>query len=575
MFVESKNKLWPLLIIAACVQFAPLALAQQILLPDPTEELRRQQERQQREREQQQRTPDVRLPVPELPTSAIPLRIPVNETPCFMIEQIELGGKEASRFAWLTSVVAGEQNDDSPLHKCLGTGGINVVLKRAQDALIARGFVTSRVLAEPQDVSKGKLILSLLPGRIRTIRFAEATTPRATAWNAVPARPGDILNIRDIEQALENFKRVPTADTDIQIEPGAAPGESDLVISYKQGNPFRLSVPVDDSGSKGTGKYQGGVTISYDNWWTLNDLFYLSLNHDLGGGDQGGRGTRGNTVHYSIPFGYWALGTTVSSNRYYQTVAGATQNYIYSGASDNVEVKLQRLVYRDAQRKTTLNLKSFKRTSNNFIDDTEVQVQRRVVGGWDFGLNHKEFIGKATLEANLNYKRGTGAFGSLAAPEEAFGEGTSRFALVTADANLSVPVTLAGYKLRYTGSWRMQSNRTALTPQDRFSIGGRYTVRGFDGEFSLSAERGWLLRNELGMALGESGQQLYLGLDHGEVGGPSSKLLIGKCLSGVAIGLRGQLATLQYDIYAGWPVLKPESFRTASSTAGFSLSLNY
>ena len=31
-----------------------------------------------------------------------------------------------------------------------------------------------------------------------------------------------------------------------------------------------------------------------------------------------------------------------------------------------------------------------------------------------------------------------------------------------------------------------------------FSIGGRYTVRGFDGEASLMGERGWLLRNDIG-----------------------------------------------------------------------------
>ncbi len=40
-----------------------------------------------------------------------------------------------------------------------------------------------------------------------------------------------------------------------------------------------------------------------------------------------------------------------------------------------------------------------------------------------------------------------------------------------------------------------------LITQDRFSIGGRYTVRGFDGETTLIGERGWLLRNDLGLSL--------------------------------------------------------------------------
>lgn len=57
---------------------------------------------------------------------------------------------------------------------------------------------------------------------------------------ALPARPGDILNLRDIEQALENFKRVPTAEADIEIVPGEQPGESDLLIKWRQARP----VPV-------------------------------------------------------------------------------------------------------------------------------------------------------------------------------------------------------------------------------------------------------------------------------------------------------------------------------------------
>jgi hemolysin activation/secretion protein len=215
------------------------------------------------------------------------------------------------------------------------------------------------------------------------------------------------------------------------------------------------------------------------------------------------------------------------------------------------------------------------RSSRNFIDDTEVEVQRRRMAGWELGLAHHELIGPASIELRLNYRHGTGAMDAMRAPEEAFGEGTSRFALVTADGNVGVPFGLFGQSLRYTGAWRIQSNRTPLIAQDRFAIGGRYTVRGFDGESSLVAERGWLLRTELGVALGASGQEFYIGLDHGEVGGPASTALVGRRLSGAAVGLRGRIKKLQYDVFAGVPVNKPELFRTAGTTAGFSTSVNF
>ena len=114
-------------------------------------------------------------------------------------------------------------------------------MKRVQNALIAQGYVTTRVLIKPQDPKPGVLTLTLIPGRIHAIRFADPASWRARWFNALPARPGDVLNLRDIEQALENFKRVPTADADIQIEPAGADGESDLVIAWKETLPIRLS----------------------------------------------------------------------------------------------------------------------------------------------------------------------------------------------------------------------------------------------------------------------------------------------------------------------------------------------
>jgi len=451
--------------------------------------------------------------------------------------------------------------------------------------VIARGFVTTRVLAEPQDLSGGALTLTVIPGRISAIRFAEGSDGRGNSWTALPATSGDLLNLRDIEQALENFKRVPTAEADIQIEPAAGPaappGQSDLVISYRQPFPFRLSVSADDSGAKATGKYQGGLTLSYDNWWTLNDLFYVALNRNIGGGVGGGvgadgeRGTFGNTVHYSVPLGYWLLGATGSNSTYRQSVAGASQTYVYKGSSSNLELKVSRLVYRDAARKTTLAVRAFQRTSNNFIDDTEVEVQRRRVGGFEASVSHRESLGAGTLDANLAYKRGTGAFGALPAPEEAFDEGTSRLRITTADLSFNTPFEAFDQRLRYTGLLRAQFNHTQLTPQDRFAIGGRYTVRGFDGESSLSAERGWLLRNELCAVLGGSGQEVYVGLDYGRVGGRSSEVLIGKSLAGAVLGLRGGHKALQYDAFLGKPVSKPAGFKTASITAGFSLNYSF
>jgi len=541
------------------------------------QELQRQQQQEQQQRQQFERAPDVRLTAPETATSQT---LPI-ETPCFLIERLQLkngSGAPLPEFDWVIEQLTAA---DAPVFigQCVGAQGVAWLIERIQKILVNRGFVTSQVLAAQQDMSQGTLVLTLIPGRIRAIRLTEPVDPRANLINALPMQAGDILNLRDIEQALENLKRVPTAEADIQIEPAqgddAQVGDSDLVVSYRQPFPFRLTVNADDSGTNATGRYQGSVTVSYDNALTLNDLFYVTNTNGMGDGDSGPRGTHANTIHYSLPIGYWTLGATSSTSSYYQTVAGLSQSYVYRGTSENTDIKLNRLLMRDDKQKLNLAVRAFQRKSNNYIDDTEVNVQRRVVGGWDSTLNHKAFIQDATLESNLTYKRGTGAFGSLPAPEEAFNDGTSRFALVTADVNLTVPFKVEDQRIRYNGSWHTQKNRTPLTPQDRFVIGGRYTVRGYDGESVLSAERGWFWRNDLSFALGDSGQEFYAGLDTGQVGGPSSELLVAARLTGAVLGLRGSIQKLNYDFFIGAPVNKPDNFKTEGSTAGFSLSASF
>lgn len=536
------------------------------------QEAQRARERERLLHEQQAPTTDVRLPGVETTGTG---RLPAAETPCFVIERIELID-DNGYFSWARS--AADLPDDPATGRCLGSQGINRVMARIQNAIVERGYVTTRVLAEAQDLTAGVLTLRIVPGYLRAVRFAEGSTARANAWNVFPVRSGQLLNLRDLEQALENFKRLPSVEADLQIVPADLPGESDVVVTWKQNFPLRLTLSANDGGSKATGKRQGSITLSGDHLLALNDLFYFSYGHDLGGAQQSRSGSDNRTWHYSLPFGDWLLGFSANDHAYRQAVAGSSQTYIYRGTSGTQDVKLSRLLYRDGAQKSTLSLRGYRNTSRNYIDDTEIEVQRRRMAGWELSVDHRLFLDVlpgAVLAANLAYRRGTGAFDTLAAPEEDFGEGTARPRLWSAEADFSAPFSVFGQRLIYSGLWRAQWNRTPLVPQDRFSIGGRYTVRGFDGETILSAERGFLVRNELAVPLFGSAQQFYLGLDYGRVGGPTAKLLLGRSLAGAVIGLRGGGKGFSYDAFAGKALTKPDGFPTGRFVTGFNLSFSY
>ncbi|WP_240651073.1 ShlB/FhaC/HecB family hemolysin secretion/activation protein [Stenotrophomonas indicatrix] len=552
--------------------------AQQVGDPG-AQELLRQQERERVLREQQESRPDVRL---ENSQGEQGERLPTQEQPCVRIDRIVLDGEGAKGFQW--ALAAADPREDPASGRCLGTEGINVVMKRVQNAIIARGYVTTRVLSAPQDLNTGTLTLSVVPGRFREAVFTEADGRHPAIANALPIRSGGLLNLRDIEQGLENLQRVPTVTADIKIAPadgeGAAPGQSDLNIDWKQRSPVRASLTLDDSGSQGTGKLQANATLSLDNPLGLNELFYVSAGRGVFNGK--GKDTNSWTAHYDVPYGYWLFGATASAYDYSQTVVGAYERYDYSGRSGNAEARVDRLLLRNAKTKLGIYGRGWQRTSKNYIDDTEIEVQRRRTSGWELGLTHKQFIGAATLDATLAYRRGTGAFHALRSPEEMAQawdptlplEGTSRMKVITADAQFSVPFQLGKQRLRYTAAWRAQWNRTPLSPQDRFAIGGRYTVRGFDGESSLSGERGWSLRNDLSLGIG-GGQEFYVAADYGRIGGPSAQWQSGRDLAGMALGLRGGWQQLSWDGFVGSALHKPSNFPTDYTTFGFSLAWRY
>lgn len=547
---------------------------------DAAEKLR-QQQHQQIQQKQLQHQADIRLNT----SLHHPLSLSNSESPCYPIHRISITdyGSTSSRsqFQWAFDKAVRDLNLTLP--HCFGSESLGVLMKQMQNNIIEKGYVTTRVVIEEQNLRDGKLNLTVILGKVRnTIVVDSGNVPRFTKLHALTGftfAKGDILNVRDIEQSLENLKRVPTVEANIEILPSegdsSSVGESDLKISYAQAFPFRLNLSLDDSGSKSTGKLQASATLSVDNIFSANDLFYTSFTHSLKhkGDDEGKRASKNLTLYYSIPFGYWNLSLSHNQSSYYQEVFGAfDNNYMYSGESENDKLTLSYLLYRDSVRKTTISGSLWSRKSQNYIDGTEVEVQKRRMAGWEAGLSHKEYLGNSTLDLSVNYKRGTGARGQLQAPEELWGEGTSRPQIITASISYGKPFMLGKQPWEFNSSWNAQWNKTPLILQDRFSIGGRYTVRGFDGELSLSGERGGLWRNELAWNVNSLGHQLYFALDGGRVMGWSTQNQLGHHLIGSALGLRGNIKGISYDVFVGSPIRKPEGFKTSDAVIGFNLN---
>jgi hemolysin activation/secretion protein len=543
-----------------------------------SEDLRNRAKQEAQERERRQKLPSVNLQS-DIP-KAEPFQLPVAETPCFTVHNFALEvpsqlspaahhyGASAlplDRFRFARDFL------EQYTGQCIGREGINLIVKGVTGKILERGYSTTRIGIPEQDLSGGTLKLTLIPGMIHELRFADAAT--AGTWkNAFPTSAGKLLNLRDLEQGLEQMKRIPTQDVDMQIVPANNMGESDIIITVKRSKPWKIIATLDDTGAKGTGKIQAGLQFGWDNPLGANDMLNIGINTDADRNNRM-RGTQGNNLSYSIPFGYWTTSLSASESTYHQRIEGAASSFVSSGKSQNLEAKINYLFHRDQFGKSSLQFRTAKRWSHSYIDDTEVAVQKRNTTLAEIALIHKHNIGQAQLDATLAYRWGTPWFGAQTDSNNL--PSTSpryRYGLETLDTTLTTPFKIKEHPFNYSATLRAQNTNTALYASEWFSIGNRWTVRGFDGESALGAEKGFFLRNEISMPVPDTAQSAYLGVDIGKVFGDNVPNLIGDKLAGMAIGMRGALMKgMTYEIFAGAPLYKPQHYRTEDTAVGFSL----
>jgi hemolysin activation/secretion protein len=338
-----------------------------------------------------------------------------------------------------------------------------------------------------------------------------------------------------------------------------------VVLTVKRGKPWRATLSADDSGLRATGQWQGNLHVSWDNPLGLSDLLSFGLNHDLTAYRKGS-GTRGPSLHYSVPLGYWTFGASWSQSDFAQRIAGLERDYTSSGDARNLEVRAGYLFHRDQSRKDSLQLRLGNRLSRSFLEGTELDVQRRNDTFCELSLIHTQYFGAAQLDLTLAQRHGVSWFG--AQPEPDPGGPTTRYRIRTLDATFSAPL----HSLAYSATLRGQHTTDTLFASEYFTIGSRWTVRGFDGEATLAAENGAFLRNDLEGRLGR-GASWYLGMDIGRVYGDNEHALPGRTLAGLVLGLKGVIKhRLHYNVFVGGPLRRPHSFAKNWPVVGVSAS---
>jgi hemolysin activation/secretion protein len=151
--------------------------------------------------------------------------------------------------------------------------------------------------------------LRYLPGSISAVKGEGAI-----GWwrTALPTGPGRELNQSDLDQALENIRRLGSlVDAAIDIAPGPELGDSDIIIKPGTGKRWHGNLGGDNGGMDPVDKYQVNAGLALDSPLFLYDKLSVFWNSSAHWRDADSN-TRAASFNYSIPIGYWTLFTAAS-----------------------------------------------------------------------------------------------------------------------------------------------------------------------------------------------------------------------------------------------------------------------
>lgn len=455
-----------------------------------------------------------------------------DEARCFDIDDISVEGVTLFSSDKIAAVT------DPYLGQCLGIKEFNEIVKKISNLYLAQGYVTSRAYVQPQNLKDGLLEVLVVEGRLESLVPADADgeglSDRQLRW-AFPADSNEPLNLRDLEQGLENLNRLSQNHASMDLEPGQQPGYTRVVVKNQRSRGLTGGVGVNNSGSEATGETLGSVHASWDNPTGSNDNVYLSLSHALDAPSLSK--SESYSLSYTIPHNYLLYRLSVSSFDYQQLVQGSAVDFITSGSSASQSLSVDYLIYRGQKDKFTIASSLTRKDSKNYLEDVFLETSSRTLYLAKLGVKYTRHLEQGVLRGELDWTRSEGWFDAtekLVSAELDF-----QFDKFSTDITLSKPL------FKNARGWNYQSSLSLFyTPDDiiaseALSLGSQYTVRGLEGG-GLMGYSGGYWRNEISknIPLFESGQlTLMTGIDIGNTDTPEYAEHNREWLAGVVASL--------------------------------------
>lgn len=542
--------------------------------PQQIEQIRQQQEQLQRTEQQRreellrQQDPARRAPGTVELDGLPPLPDGPDAGPCFTVQRVELEGAARLDAQAQAAIVA------PFLGQCVGLKEIRELMREITNRYVAMGLVTTRVYIPQQDMGSGLLKLMVLEGRVGQVRLSDeqAAVNLATAF---PGLQGEVLNIRDIEQGLDQINRLGSNSATMELQPSEQPGLTNIVIQNQPRGRFSGAFSVDNAGSASTGEMRGSLNLAVDNPLGLNDAWFGSFSRNLDA-HASSRLSESALIGANFAYGYWNFSGNLSKSRYVSMVHSLTQSFRSSGNTETYNLSVQRVLQRGQTHKLTFNSGLTHKDSKNYIEGSLLGSSSSKLTDLQLGLTSVFSAGAGTWTVDGSLSKGLNWWGVEPLPNAGTGTvPTPTGVRYNGSVSYFRPLRLGTLDATWSSSLQAQTSPHYLYGSEQMSIGGLYTVRGFDGT-SLSGERGLYWRNDIAITLAPPTDpklarifgrlQPYMAIDTGRIFGRDGQA--GASLAGMVLGLRMVGGQIGLDLAYGEPLRMSSSVKARGSVEG-------
>ncbi|WP_034412337.1 ShlB/FhaC/HecB family hemolysin secretion/activation protein [Derxia gummosa] len=280
-------------------------------------------------------------------------------------------------------------------------------LRRAADAIAARyqaRGLLARTLLPEQDLAGGVVVVRVIEARLGAVRIdrpdgaTRMSDDTATGYLTARQSVGDPVRPDDLQRGISLLNDLPGTSATSLLEPGAAEGESRVVVALRDKPVFTGLASVDNAGAKASGTARGSVGLQVNSPFGLGEQLQL-LGNKSSGTDYG-------RVQLGMPLGKDGLRASVNASRlnYGYTLSGNR----YTGSASVLGASLGYPLLRSAGSNLTLQLDHDRKRFDNevqaiAISNKDVRLTTLAL----YGDRLDEFMGGGMTQFSVSIASGT------------------------------------------------------------------------------------------------------------------------------------------------------------------------